>query len=112
MNCPTPWKRAYRDEIAAKLALASAQHKDGSRRPATETRAYRCPCGRWHLTSTKKRKPADWAREFGIVVRDPDGWRVDNQPWRKPITREDFIARAIGSTCSGNLTALRDEAKS
>jgi hypothetical protein len=45
-------KRRYRDRIAALLALASVQRKDGSRRPKTEQRAYRCPdCHGWHLTS-------------------------------------------------------------
>ena len=48
-------KVRYRDEIAAKLALASAQRKDGSHRAKTEKRAYRCPkCRGWHLTA----KPA------------------------------------------------------
>ena len=45
-------KIRYRDEIGAKFALASTQAKDGSRRPKTERRAYRCPtCKGWHLTS-------------------------------------------------------------
>lgn len=45
-------KRRYRDEIAAKLALATIQRKDKARRSKSERRAYRCPlCGGWHLTS-------------------------------------------------------------
>lgn len=45
-------KFGYRDEIAAKLALAKVRHKDSSRRPKTEARTYRCDrCHRWHLTS-------------------------------------------------------------
>lgn len=45
-------KVRYRDEIAAKLALASAKWTDGSRRPKVESRTYRCPrCKGWHLTS-------------------------------------------------------------
>lgn len=47
-------KRRYKDEIAAKLALATVQHTDGSGRPKLERRAYRCPkCAGWHLTATK-----------------------------------------------------------
>lgn len=48
----TPHKVRYRDEIAAKLALASVQHKDGSRRSKSEKRLYHCPCcNGWHLTA-------------------------------------------------------------
>lgn len=44
-------KRRYRDEIAAKIALARVNAPcRGSRR--AESRAYRCPnCKGWHLTS-------------------------------------------------------------
>jgi hypothetical protein len=46
------FKIRYRDEIAAKLALASIRHQDGSGRSKTEQRAYRCPqCRGWHLTA-------------------------------------------------------------
>lgn len=49
-------KQAYRDEIAAKLALAEARWKDGPRRAKLETRVYRCPQGNhWHLTSAPER---------------------------------------------------------
>lgn len=55
-TCRKTGKTRYRDEIAAKIALASAQHADGSRRAKIETRAYRCPdCKGWHLTSQKVR---------------------------------------------------------
>lgn len=51
-------KVRYRDRIAALLALASAQHADGSKRPKVEARAYRCPdCRGWHLTSRKTWHP-------------------------------------------------------
>jgi hypothetical protein len=51
MNGPCR-KRRYRDELAAKMALASKSRRDGSR-PKEETRAYPCrQChGAWHLTS-------------------------------------------------------------
>lgn len=50
-------KRKYRDEIAAKMALANMQRKDGSRREALEKRVYLHKksqpggCGFWHTTS-------------------------------------------------------------
>lgn len=47
-------KRRYRDEIAAKLALANIQAKDSPKRPKTEQRAYPCG-GHWHLTSEERR---------------------------------------------------------
>lgn len=47
-HCPTG-KAWYRDQLAAKMALAKLQ--DGPRR------AYRCGlCGSWHLTSQPRRK--------------------------------------------------------
>jgi len=50
-------KIRYRDQIAAKLALASAQHQDGSRREKVERRAYHCPrCHGWHLTSQRRKR--------------------------------------------------------
>jgi hypothetical protein len=48
-------KIRYRDAIAAKLAMATAVRKGGSRRPKLEQRAYRCPdCKGWHLTSQRR----------------------------------------------------------
>lgn len=49
-------KRKYRDDIAAKLALANMQRKDGSNRDRIEVRAYEHKrsqggCGYWHTTS-------------------------------------------------------------
>lgn len=50
------FKIRYRDEIAAKLALATIKNQDKAGRPKTERRAYRCPdCGGWHLTSRRYR---------------------------------------------------------
>lgn len=46
--CPTG-KHRYRDNIAARLALAGIDRTAPKRR---EKRAYRCPrCRGWHLTS-------------------------------------------------------------
>ena len=50
-------KIRYRDRIATKLALASAQRTDGSKRAKIEQRIYRCPkCYGFHLTSQTKRR--------------------------------------------------------
>jgi hypothetical protein len=49
MKCPTADKIRHRDELAAKIALASANNGKGDRR---ESRAYYCRhCRGWHLTS-------------------------------------------------------------
>lgn len=45
-------KISYRDEIAAKLALATAINGRSSSRE--ERRIYRCERGRWHLTHKRK----------------------------------------------------------
>lgn len=44
-------KFRYPDEVAARLALAKIARQDKAYRAKTETRAYHCPCGAWHLTS-------------------------------------------------------------
>lgn len=50
--CP---KIRYRDELAAKIALANTQRAKSSKRD--ERRAYRCPdCAGFHLTSKGKGK--------------------------------------------------------
>ena len=51
-------KRRFRDEVAAKLALAVITRKDNTARGEREQRAYRCPYHSrpvWHLTHIK-----DW----------------------------------------------------
>ncbi len=47
---------------------------------------------------TDLRTPEQWEAHYGITVRDPDGWRADNQPWEQPITLPDFWRRIIRST--------------
>lgn len=42
--------------------------------------------------------PADWERETGTRIINPDGWLMDGQPWDAPITRADFEERATHST--------------
>ncbi len=53
-KCPTPSKRRYRDEIAAKIHLSAIQ-RYGEPREKMPVRAYACACGSWHLTSEPKR---------------------------------------------------------
>jgi hypothetical protein len=56
MACSTG-KVRYRDEIGAKIALASIGTGRHERRPKSEQRAYRCPwCRGWHLTAQPQRK--------------------------------------------------------
>ena len=51
--CPTATKSAFPDRIAADLALAviRAEHERAPMTEKTPIRSYRCPCGKWHLTS-------------------------------------------------------------
>lgn len=48
--CPTATKSAFGDEAAAKLTLAWVRQY-GDPREKMPCRAYRCICGKWHLTS-------------------------------------------------------------
>ena len=59
---PTCGKYRYRDEIAARLALATLARKD---KPGhNECRAYRCSdCRGWHLTSQSRPTPTTEAKE-------------------------------------------------
>lgn len=52
-KCPTPTKRRYRDEIAAKIHLSNIVQY-GEHREKTPAWAYPCACGFWHLTSKPK----------------------------------------------------------
>lgn len=48
-SCKSCGKVIFRDELAAKIALAGRLNRDRG-----EVRCYRCPQGRgWHLTSKK-----------------------------------------------------------
>lgn len=50
-------KVRYKDEIAAKCALAKIAHSDSSKRYKSEVRAYRCKdCHGYHLTSKNNKK--------------------------------------------------------
>lgn len=45
-------KRVFRDDVAAKLAIATIARKDNTSRDRREVRSYKCPNGRhYHITS-------------------------------------------------------------
>lgn len=48
-----------------------------------------------------KKAPEIWCLDTGIQIVDPDGWDRKNykESWYTPITRGDFIKRAMMSTC-------------
>jgi hypothetical protein len=54
-DCPSPTKVAYRDEVAAKIALADIT-RHGDARYNDVRQVYHCRCGRWHLTSRRPSK--------------------------------------------------------
>lgn len=49
--CPTASKTGYPDELTAKIIMARILVEPGPARAKLPVRAYRCRCGRWHLTS-------------------------------------------------------------
>lgn len=50
-TCPTPTKRAYPSQWFALAALAPTDWP--------QCRAYKCQCGRWHLTSSDPTRRPD-----------------------------------------------------
>lgn len=54
--CPTAAKASYPDRLGAEIALARIVAEPGPPREKTPIRAYRCECGRWHLTSMSKER--------------------------------------------------------
>lgn len=60
----------------------------------------------------EKKTPEEWCKEYNILMTDPDGWRVDNTPYTKPICRSEFLKRSRTSTIGGlvdDLLRLRNE---
>ncbi len=47
---------------------------------------------------SEKKTPDTWCDQYGLEVRDPDGWRRDHTPWTEPITLPEFWRRYAGST--------------
>lgn len=55
MTCPSGKTQRFRDELAAKMALARMQSESRDNAERREKRIYPCPlCKGWHTTSTKK----------------------------------------------------------
>lgn len=51
-SCLTPSKFGFADRLAAELHLEKMRKRAADRaREKTPVRAYRCRCGRWHITS-------------------------------------------------------------
>lgn len=50
------------------------------------------------VTSETLMLPAAWATRQGVVLMDPDGWRVDNKSLADPITEAEFDERVSVST--------------
>jgi len=51
--------------------------------------------------------PEQWSTQYGIVVRDPDGWREDGQSWETPITLREFNRRMTCSTTGPDMAEIR-----
>ena len=49
-ECPTPTKVAFTSRAEAQRGMGSFWRTAGRGKPMP-TRVYRCPCGKWHLTS-------------------------------------------------------------
>lgn len=51
--------------------------------------------------------PEAWAKEQGITILDPDGWRGEwNKDFDEPISQEEFHRRMQISTC---MVKIRNE---
>lgn len=49
-----------------------------------------------------KKTPEDWAKEYKVLIYDPDGWdRTDHDDFQKPITRKVFKEKMGKSTVIG-----------
>lgn len=53
----------------------------------------------------EKRTPEEWSETYGLLVLDPDGWRVPGAPdWAEPVSLAEFYHRALESTTNGLVT--------
>lgn len=89
---------AEHDEMAAELEQVRGE-LDRRSRLASALRDRRAAAATPTPTNGK-RTPEQWCAEYGIDIRDPDGWRgKGDPPWEQPITLPDFFRRAVRSTC-------------
>lgn len=49
---------------------------------------------------TVRRPPEQWEKIMGIQIMDADGWDRTNlaEDWKKPLSQEEFIEKAVRST--------------
>lgn len=60
------------------------------------------------LVAQPMRCPEDWCAEYGLDIRDPDGWRTkDAPPWDQPITLVEFATRYQRCTVRGVSTDVQ-----
>lgn len=52
--CPTPTKTPFGSQVATDLAIARIRAEDSPNRVTLPCRSYRCPCGKWHMTSRSR----------------------------------------------------------
>ncbi len=47
----------------------------------------------------EKKTPTEWSEIYGVVIIDPDGWRLPYSPWwDTPIDQQDWERRLFIST--------------
>ena len=51
----------------------------------------------------RKKKPSDWAKDEGITIMDPDGWRVDKKSMDEEISYKEYRERVSQSTVMGKI---------
>ena len=56
--------------------------------------------------NSEVKTPEEWQDELDVIILDPDGWREDDTPWTKPITREEFETRLVNSTIDISRSSL------
>jgi hypothetical protein len=48
---------------------------------------------------TEMKKPAEWAKDYGITIADPDGWRSPHaKNFDLPLDEQEFRQRLGGCT--------------
>jgi hypothetical protein len=43
--------------------------------------------------------PDEWSKQYGLTIKDPDGWRMKDAPsWETPISEYEYAWRMAVST--------------
>lgn len=58
---------------------------------------------------TIEKRPEEWAKEEGVKILDPDGWRMDNKDFDEPITKTEFNERLTHSTIIGVMKTTKEK---